>query len=167
MTEEANTDATSETQTTTETEAPRNEDKQLGEAGEKALEAFKTRAKDAERQSKELAEKVKEFEDRDKSELEKLTGKIESLSEKNAQFEAENLRLRIAGNKQLPTELIDRLKGSTQEEIEADADELLKLVKTDTPTSMDGGAREPAPEPKTPAEAHNELLLGALGINKS
>lgn len=53
---------------------------------------------------------------------------------------AENLRLRVAMSKKLPAELVDRLKGATKEELEADADSLLKLVQAPS-GGWDGGPR--------------------------
>jgi len=41
----------------------------------------------------------------------------------------ENTRLQVAQAKNLPAELVDRLKGTTKEELEADADKLLAFVK--------------------------------------
>jgi hypothetical protein len=60
----------------------------LGDAGKKALEAMKAQRAEAKRlaaaekkRADELARKVAEFEDRDKSELEKATAKAERLAE--------------------------------------------------------------------------------------
>lgn len=106
--------------------------------------------------------KAQEYEDKDKSELEKATGERDKFKSEAETATAEALRLRVALTKQIPAELIDRLKGSTQEELEADADELLKLVKPATP-GFDGGTRETAPESKTPEQAHNDLLLQLAG----
>lgn len=43
-------------------------------------------------------------------------------------LEAENLRLRVGARNGLPDELIDRLKGDTEEEILKDAEALLELI---------------------------------------
>jgi hypothetical protein len=55
------------------------------------------------------------------------------------------------------------LKGTTREELEASADKILSLVKkpdtSDTKPDFDGGAREPAPDPETPEQAHNKEVL--------
>jgi hypothetical protein len=63
----------------------------LGDAGKKALEAMKAQRAEAKRlaaaekkRADELARKVAEFEDRDKSELEKATTKAERLAEQAA-----------------------------------------------------------------------------------
>lgn len=47
--------------------------------------------------------------------------------------ELENLRLRVATEKGVPVNLIDRLVGATKEELEADADKLLEFVKPGSP----------------------------------
>lgn len=63
----------------------------LGDAGKKALEAMKAQraaarkeAAEAKKRVEELARKVADFEDRDKSELEKATAKAERLAEQAA-----------------------------------------------------------------------------------
>lgn len=48
---------------------------------------------------------------------------------------AEKQRLKIATDKKLPVELASRLIGETEEELAADADRLLALLKPATPTS--------------------------------
>lgn len=50
--------------------------------------------------------------------------------------DAELLRLKIAHQKDLPFELVDRLKGETEEEISADADRLLEYVKPEDPKGV-------------------------------
>lgn len=147
------------------------EDKPLGEAGERALEAFKQRAREAEAKVKELsplAEKARELEEANATELEKATSQRDTFKTEAETKAAENLRLRVALDKQIPADLIDRLRGDTQEELEADADKLLSLVKTEAPApDFDGGARQPAPENREPAEAHNDFLSQVLGLPKT
>lgn len=129
---------------------PEGGDKPLGAAGEKALEAFKERAREAEAKIKELeplAAKAREAEEANKTELEKANGKAAQLDDQVKTLTGENLRLRVALEKKIPAELIDRLKGNSKEELEADAEELLKLVGggNGTATDFGGGARTPAP----------------------
>lgn len=97
----------------------------------------------------ELKSKVAQFEESKKTESERLTGERDTFKSQAEQAQAEALRLRVALSKQLPAELIDRLRGSTKEELEADADELLKLVQpTQQRTGFGGGAgRETADQP--------------------
>ena len=98
-----------------------------------------------------LATKVAEFEDRDKSDQEKLEGRATSAEEKSAKSEqraadAEQryLRLKVGSEKGLPLSLAERLQGSDEDEMAADADRLLEDVKPSNRGSFDGGARPPA-----------------------
>lgn len=119
------------------------------------------------KEAQEAKAKAAEYEDRDKSELEKITGKLSKAEERAQAAENSLLRFQVAAEKQLPRELIPRLRGNTEEELAADADELLNLVKSRNDNErpdFDGGAREPAPEPKTPEEQHDEAVLGLLGL---
>ena len=101
----------------------------------------------AQRERDDLQNKVKEFEDRDKSESQRLEERATKAEGERESLAQENLRLRVAIEKKLPAELIDRLKGGSKEEMESDADELLKLVKSSGPaTGFDGGARDAVPE---------------------
>ena len=59
--------------------------------------------------------------------------------EKLTALEAENLRLRVAVKHGLPENLAKRLSGSTEEELLADAEELLDLM---------GGKKPPTNQPK-------------------
>lgn len=113
-----------------------------------------------------LEEKVQKFEDASKTETEKLTAKAAKLGSEKERLEAENLKLRVAIKKNLPADLYNRLQGSSEEEIEADADSLLKLVQANERDSaeFDGGAREETPEPTSPEEAHQRLLMERLGL---
>jgi hypothetical protein len=61
--------------------------------------------------------------------------------EKVTALEAENLRLRVGLKHGLPSDLIDRLKGSTEEEIVEDAEKLLSLFST-------GKGKPPTQQPK-------------------
>jgi len=79
------------------------------------------------------------------------------------------LRYEVAAEKQVPADALDLLVGSTREELEAKADRLLSFVKTPeaAPPEFDGGPREPAPEPKTPEQAHNELAAALFGSTQN
>lgn len=118
------------------------DDNPLGPAGEKALEAFKTRARKAEAEAKELAARVQEFEERDLSEQERLAKSAEEARVAAEKAEAENLRLRIAVEKGLPLDLADRMVGQTREELEADADNLSAFIRPREVRDFDGGARQ-------------------------
>lgn len=126
------------------------DDTPLGEAGEKALEAWKDRAKKAESKAKELeplAAKAREAEEANKTELEKANGKVEGLTGENADLKAQVLRLQVALDNNVPADLVDRLRGSSEEELKKDAEELMKRLggPSGTATDFGGGPREPAP----------------------
>lgn len=145
------------------------EDAPLGEAGQKALDAFKARAREAEAKLKELeplAARAQELEDANKSELEKLTGKLSKTEKEAAEAKARLLRYEVAAEKEVPSKLVPLLTASSKEELEAQADLILENAKPAEPApDFDGGAREPAPEAKTPEEQHNENVLALLGIS--
>ena len=112
-------------------------------------------------------EKLEELEERDKSELEKAQGKVAKLEQRAAEAERQLLRFQVANETQLPKELVSRLRGDTLEELQADAKELLALVKSrpesQTEPDFDGGAREPAPE-ANPESGFNDTALAVLGL---
>lgn len=145
-------------------EVPRNEDKPLGDAGEKALEAFKARAKEAEKQAKELAAQLEARDEAEKSELEKAQGKAAKLEKAAADAAAKLLRFEVANEKGVSGELLPLLTASDRDGLEAQADLILKNAKPAQP-DFDGGPREPTADPKSPSEAHAELLLKLAGIN--
>lgn len=84
---------------------------------------------------------------------EKAAGSDEKDSRIKA-LEAENLRIRVGAKHGLPEELIERLRGETEEEILADAEKLLAFVAptrrppTDKPTERLRGGTAPTAEPE-------------------
>lgn len=138
--------------TTAPTNAPPQENQpdegdDLGEKGERALDAWKQRAKAAESEAKRartLEARLKEIEDKDKTEAEKQAARTAAAETEAASARTELLRLKVATSKGLPSNLADRLRGTTEEEMVADADELLAVFKPKggpAPRSFDGGAR--------------------------
>lgn len=158
MADEANTEVTTET---AKTEAKPNVFTQEQVNDFLAREQSKIESKYADYGDlKTAAEKLSKIEEANKTDLEKVTGERDTLKTAAESAAAEALRLRVALTKQLPAELIDRLRGSTKEELEADADELLKLVKPTGRTSFDGGkGRENDPGPT----GMNDILRKAVG----
>lgn len=86
---------------------------------------------------KPLADKAKELEDANKSETEKLTERLTAAEKEAGSSKSELLRLRVAMTKGLTLKQAGRLRGTTEEELEEDADELLEEIgavkKEDTP----------------------------------
>ncbi len=58
-----------------------------------------------------------------------LEDRLAAIERERDESRAEALRVRVASKKQLPDDLADRLRGSTEEELLADAERLLAFVK--------------------------------------
>lgn len=159
--QEAEPAVVEETAETEAQEAPA-EEKTFDESYVKKLRA------EAAKHRKEAAEakaKAQEYEDAQKSELERAQDKLTQLETAKADAEARLLRYEVAAEKNVPGNLMDLLVGDSKEELEAKADLILENVKpAEAPqATFEGGPREPAPEPKTADQAHNELIVGLLG----
>ena len=83
------------------------------------------------------AKRLKELEDADKTELQKATDKAATEATEHAKTRGELLRLRVAMRKGLTETQAKRLVGETEEELEADADELLASFKPQDDASSD------------------------------
>jgi hypothetical protein len=114
------------------------------DAVKRALKAERDAAKRAAKERDEALARVKEFEDRDKSEQERLAERASALEADNAKLARELLRLEVAAEKKLPPELARRLQGDDREALEADAEALLAIVTTTNAPrgSADQGARK-------------------------
>lgn len=123
-----------------EPETKPSESADLGDAGKKALDAERKRAATAEREAKALKARLDELEAANLSELEKAQRAATEASARLAEYEKTMIRQRVALAKGVPADLVDRLRGDTEDEINADADSLLALVKSQTQTT-------PKPDP--------------------
>ena len=97
----------------------------LGDAGKKALDAERREKRAAEKRASDLEARLKEFEDRDKSEAQKLLERAEAAERRAQEIESHALRLEVAAEKGLTPAQAKRLVGNTREELVADADDLL------------------------------------------
>lgn len=109
-----------------------------------------------------LEAKLTEYEERDKSETERLAGKITKAEQRAAEAEAKLLRYDVAQEKEVPAKLVPLLTASTREDLEAQAALILENAPATPPPNFDGGPRDPAPEPKSPDQQHNELVSALL-----
>lgn len=123
------------------------EDAKLGPAGEKALDAFKKRAREAEAEKKALEAKVKEFEDRDKSEQEKLAEQAAEAKAEAERMKTENARIKAGLEAGLDPDLFDRIVGDTPEAMVEDAKGLAAKMKPKAAEDFDGGPRKTAKSP--------------------
>lgn len=74
------------------------------------------------------AEQFDQIEEQSKTELERMTARAEQAEQAMKRAEHERARLQVATAKGLPPELAARLQGESQEELEADADQLSQLL---------------------------------------
>lgn len=144
-------------------EAPRNEDQPLGEAGQKALDAFKQRAKDAEKELKELRQREQEREDAEKSELEKAQTKLERTNQELTELQTKLLRSEVADELEVPAKLRPLLTATSKEDLESQAKLILENAAPPKNPEFDGGPREITEEPLSPEDAHQKLITGLFG----
>lgn len=109
----------------------------------KLREIEKQAKKDAKEFERLKAEEKKRL-DEQLSETERLSKEKQELADENARLKTEMLRREVAQEVELPAILVDRIKGTTKEEMLADAKELKKslpLQKSShvSPTNPAGG----------------------------
>lgn len=90
--------------------------------------------------------KVKEFEDASKTEKERADEARAAAEQRASSAETKLLRFEVAADKGVPAKLAKFLTGSTKEELETAADELLAELGSNGRSSFDGGARDDAPK---------------------
>lgn len=109
---------------------PPAKDETLGEGGKAALAAERKRADDAEKREKAL---LKEKEDREKAEMTEVDRLKSDLADRDktiATLTTENLRYKVGIDAKLDPALINRLQGTDEASMKADAAELAKLSPT-------------------------------------
>ncbi len=109
------------------------------------------------------AGKLDELEAANKSELEKLNERLTATDQRAANAEQALIRANVAAAKGLTPGQAKRLAGATQEELEADADELLETFKSSRPDpttrprpNLRGGA-----DPTEPVEETDPFKLAS------
>jgi chromosome segregation ATPase len=124
---------------------PKDDQKDLGDAGKKALEEERKARRDAEKQLKAVNDRVRELEDKDKSDSEKLTSRVAELEKELSTERSRAMRLEVAIDKGLTKTQARRLVGDTEDDLVADADDLLSSFKPSDET-------KPAPPGSIPKE---------------
>jgi hypothetical protein len=152
---------TTETTTATTTEATKPDKDWEAEAKkyQKFSREWETRAK----ANSTAAEKLAALEESQKTEAQKIAERAEAAEKRAAESERELARYRVAVAKKLPAELTDRLRGDTPEELAADADALLALVRVSNslkPDHTQGSRSAASPDP---AQQFADLILKARG----
>ena len=110
----------------------------LGDPGKKAIEAERRERKAAERKAATLQAQLDELNAANLTELERAQRAANEATARLAEYEKTTIRQRVALNKGVPADLVDRLRGDTEDEITADADALMALV---------GAPKSPRPDP--------------------
>lgn len=153
------TSATEEEITETTEEQPEGSE-ELGDKGKKALAAERRRATLAEKALKDAQAKLKDIEDADKSETDKLREETATAKRDLEEANRKVLRAEVGAAKELPRDLWNRLQGETQEDMETDADRLLAIIKPGKPSGDAGGGSRGKP-PSTEKDM-NEVLRDAV-----
>lgn len=117
----------------------------LGEGGKSALDKERADRKAAERDLKEANARLKEIEDAQKTEAERLADDASASRAQLAETQARLRRVEAATAAGLSLDDADRLRGTTAEELAADAAALAERWRSPAPVSFDGGPRTPPP----------------------
>lgn len=121
------TEGATETETTEDEEAKRKRGRSGDEDGLRAdLAAERKSRQAAQKAVKELETRLKELEDRDKSDAEKAGDRTAAAEARADKAEAEAAKLRVGLEKGLTLRQAMRLQGTTEEELTADADDLME-----------------------------------------
>jgi hypothetical protein len=111
------------------------------------ISAASRRARQAEAEAKAARSELQGLQDQGKSELEKANGRAERAEARAAKLERTLLISSVATRHRLDPELASRLRGETEEELEADAKALAKRFpghQEQPPPDLGGGARDSA-----------------------
>lgn len=114
MADEASADTP--TETPNDDQPQQNTPDDLGDAGKKAIDAERRNARAAAKERDALAAKLKDYEDRDKSEAEKATDRIKTLESEVAAARRDALRFKIASQFGIGDEDADLFLTGTDEE---------------------------------------------------
>lgn len=107
------------------------------------------------------AAKVDDIEASKKSDVDKLTEQIDKLTQAQANSDQKALRAEVAMAKGLTAAQAKRLAGTSREELEADADEILEafpVTPTDEPPKGGPPSRQPRPDLKGGSDPTEEPI---------
>lgn len=112
---------------------------------------YKAIARQHEKAHKEAQAELQALKDAQKSDIERASEAARSWQARAEQAELRALRMEVAARKGLTDAQARRLQGSTEEELEADADELVAAFKPPAPPEGEGAGLPPAdrrPQPR-------------------
>jgi hypothetical protein len=136
------------------------------DAGKQAEIDWKAKARDWEKRAKanaEAATKLAQLEESQKTEAQKLADRAAQAEKERDEARLDALRMKVGASKKLPADVIDLLKGDTEEELSAHADRLAEHFKASVRPSgsADQGARGVAPT-AGPAQEFADFLKNQL-----
>jgi len=113
----------------------------------------------ANKEAETLRLRLKDLEDRDKTETQRLTDRVEAAEKAASGHEATALRLSVAFDKGLTAQQAKRLVGTSRDELEADADEIRRDFPTPPGTvrPVDQGPRGRG-VPASPQEVFSQFM---------
>jgi hypothetical protein len=116
------------------------------------------------KENKLAADKLAALEESQKSEAQKLADRAAQAERERDAAKLEALRVKVGAARKLPADVVDLLKGDTEEELAAHADRLSELFKKDVRPagSVDQGVRGGAPA-QNPRDAFADVIHKALG----
>jgi hypothetical protein len=112
------------------------------------------------KEAQEAKAKAAEYEDRDKSELEKITGKLTKAEERAQAAENTLLRFQVAAEKQLPKELIPRLRRRSLRLTPTSCSTSSRAGTTTTSRTSTAGPVSPHPSPRPPRSSTTKPSSG-------
>ncbi len=134
-------DTTVDTNTPETTAEPKDTTGDLGDAGKAAIAAEREARKQAEKRLRDLEKSLKEYEDRDKTELQKALERAETAEKQAAEATFNAMRSKIAAAKGVPA---SSLTGTTEDELNASADELIAWRDANKPAAQPAPKKNPA-----------------------
>lgn len=150
-----------ETAATTEEPTVETEQPETGSKPDPKHQALLADLAKERREKKSLQTRLQALEDAGKSELEKAQSRVTELEKAAQTHEMAALKLSVAFDKGLTAAQAKRLVGSSKEELEADADEILRdFAAAKRPSgSVDQGIRGTAPK-ADPRTVFGQILSG-------
>lgn len=135
------------------------EDDKLGDSGRRALASERQARRSAERQLKGLQEQLQQYEDAQKTELQKAQDTAKRYEQELTTTRVANARLMAAAVHNLPPDLIDLLGDGAEEEIDARAKLLAEKLAAASPPPAPA-VEEPKPAPARPTRPIESLTPG-------
>lgn len=148
----------------TNAEPDKGEADKLGDSGKRALTSERKARREAERQLNEFRARLQEYEDRDKTELQKAQEAARKYEQELTTARVSNARLMAAAIHNLPADLIDLLGDGADEEIDARAKLLAERLAAAAPAAAPAEEQpRPIPARTRPVES---LTPGARPANE-